>query len=156
MADPVSIISAVATIGSAVMGVVAPIIQSRNEAAIMKGNAALMMQQAKDREVQSSIAAERERRRNRRLMAEQEAGAAESGALSGSSLDLLDQNSVAMELDALTVEYNGMVDATSMRNRAGMMRAEASNIKRGGIIGAIGGGLSGVAKAAGGIDGLNF
>ena len=139
-----------------VTSIATPIIESRNQAAIAEANAAFAEQESKDRAVNAGIAAERERRRNRIRQAESEAGAAESGALSGTSLDLLDANSVAFELDALTLQHRGENDARALSDRAAIQRADAGNIKRGGYTSAIGAGIAGAPRLYNAIDGLNF
>lgn len=151
-----SVFSAVSTAAGLAGSIAAPMIQARNQSAVMQANANLADKEARDREVQSSIAAERQRRRNRAVMAEQEAGAAESGVLSGTSLDLLDQNSVALELDALTTEYNGTVEANNLRDRAAYTRSNAGMVKSAGTLNAVGAGIAGAGAAYDRIDGLNF
>jgi len=86
-------------------------------------------------------------------MARQEAGAAQAGAFTGTTLDLLDQNPVALESDALTVEFNERATANALAMGGANLRAEASNIKRGGTLGAIGAGLQGLSSMS--FDALN-
>lgn len=151
-----SIFEVIGTAASVAMSVATPIMQGRNQAAVAKANAAFMEQEAKDRAVRGGIEAERVRRRARMRAAEQEAGAAESGVLSGTSLDLLDANSVAFELDALTTAYNAENEARTLRGRAAVTRAEASNMRTGGLAGGIGAGIGRASDLYSAIDGLNF
>ncbi len=151
-----AVFSAVTTAASLASAVATPIVQARNESALAEAQAAFQDQEAKDRAVSAGVAAERHRKRVRAQQAENEAGAAEAGVLGGSSLDLLDANSVAFELDALTIEYNGRNDAKALSDSAALRRADAGNIRAGGTIGAVG---TGVGRAPGfinAIDGLNF
>lgn len=61
----------------------------------------------KESRVMASVEAERMRRYSRQVQSRTMAGMAEAGVLSGTSVGLLDQNAVAQELDALTVEFRG-------------------------------------------------
>lgn len=133
--------------------VFATIQQANNQAAMMEAQARFKDQEARDRAVAGGIEAERARRRHRLALSEQEASAAEAGVLSGSSLDLLDANSVSFELDALTLAYNRQLEGRSLESEATLLRADAGNVRRGGRFGAIGAGLSGVGRL---IDGLNY
>jgi len=143
-----SVIGAVTSAASIGLGIATPLIQARNSAAVQQGIAAQYEQQARDREVQGAVDAARRRRQNRAVLAEQEARGAEATGLSGTIIDILDNNSVALELNALNVEYEASVDATSLRNDANAARAGASNARAGGVAGAIGAGI-------GSIDPLN-
>ena len=125
-----------------------PLIESRNQAAIAKGQAAQLEQTARDQAVAASIAGERQRRKNRQLLARQEAGAAQAGAFTGTTLDLLDQNSVALEADALTVEFNERNQAAATAQQGANLRAQAADIKSGGRLGALGAGIGGANKLA--------
>lgn len=151
-----SVFEAITAAASVAMSIATPIMQANNQAAVAKANAAFMDQEAKDRAVAAGIATERRRKMARRQASEEEAGAAESGALSGTSLDLLDANSVAYELDALTVGYNATNDARALADRANLQRMDAKNIRRGGTLGAIGAGIGGASRLYTKIDGLNF
>lgn len=135
-------ISAAASAISVAMAVATPIMAAQQQKKEMKQNAMLLDQQARDKAVAGQMAAEKARRRNRQIMAEQTAGAAESGALSGTSLDLLDQNSVALEMNALTVAHNYEVSGAADANKAARLRADSKGVMAGGIMKGIGGGLS--------------
>lgn len=152
IASAASTAATVASVGSAVIGGVGAIQSGRNQAAVMKANARNAEQQGRERQVAANIEAERMRRQSRLVAARGRAGMAEAGALSGTSLDLLDQNSVAMELDALTVQFNGAEAARGARNQGNVTRAEASQVQRAGIIS----GASQMVGSFAAIDPLNF
>lgn len=151
-----TIVTNVALLASAAVSVGSTIASANNQSAMAKAQARYREQEARDRAVAAGIAAERRRRQYRLAQAEQAAGAAEAGVLSGSTLDLLDANSVAFELDALTLQYNGMNDARALRSSAGLLRADAGNIMTGGTMSAIGAGLGATPRVVTAIDGLNF
>ena len=208
------VIGLIGTIVSGVFSVVAPIMQAKSEAKYAKANAEnqariaeynaevtrrnaqmqadaqranaeLLRKEGDNLAVAASIEAERERRKNRRMRAEERAGAAESGMLSGTSLDLLDANSVAREVDALTIAYRGNLDAKSRYRAADLREAgaadhevmgalnasqytmqadysrasganKAKQIKAGGYASAIGGAFSSFGDVYSAVDGLNF
>lgn len=152
LATNAATIGTAASIGSGVLGAATAYTSARNEAAIMKAQAAQNEQAARDRRVASSIEAERLRRQNRIAMSRSRAGTAQAGALSGTSLDLLDQNSVALELDALTVQYGGDREAQSLSGSAGFMRSEAQRVSGTAVPAAAGSLLGGLSR----IDPLNF
>lgn len=137
-----SIASTVATVASIGTAIATPIIQGKREEKIAKANEQALRQEARDREVAGSIEAERQRRINRQRIASQTAGAAESGTLSGSTLDLLDANSVAMEMDALTVQYQGEVGGIQSNRRADLVAAEGEGAGTFGIFQGVAGGVS--------------
>lgn len=145
-------ISTVASVGSAAIGVAGALKGARDQAALMEGNAAQMEQAAKDRRVAANIEAERLRRRQRVALSRDAAMMQEAGAASGTSLDLLDQNRVAAELDALTVQYGGETAGQGLEQQAALDRAEIPGVKSGGYLTAAGRALSGI----GSIDPLNY
>lgn len=142
-------ISTVAGIGSTAIGTYGAIKGASDQAAVMKANAAQMEATARDRRIASSIEAERLRRKQRVMLSRDRAGMAQAGALSGTSLDLLDANTVAAELDALTVAYNGASSARGLEGQARLDRAEAGAVKGSGYV-------SGLGKLAGGLSLANF
>lgn len=139
-----SVVTAVTAIASVAMAVVTPMQQAKNKKVVAEANARFADQNAKDVEVRSGVQAARRRRMNRTLMAEQEASAGEAGVFGGTSLDLLNQNSVAMELDALNLEFAGDVEATSARNVGAGHRATGANAMAGGRTAAVGAGIAGI------------
>ena len=145
-------IATVASIASAGIGAAGAISGARNEKALIEANAAQMEQTAKDRRVAASVEAEKLRRKQRVLLASDRGKMAQAGALSGTSLDLLDQNRVAAELDALTVQYNGDQGASDLERQAILDRSEAGGVGRSGYLTAAGRIGSGLAS----IDPLNY
>lgn len=148
-------IGAAATAISGVVGAVGAIVSGRNQAAVAEHNASVQEVAATNREVVAGLNAERQRRANRQQIAAQRAGAAEAGALSGTSLDLLDENSVALELDALTIEYQGKIDADVNRQQAQMQRADAKNYRTAGALSAAGKAIGALGSAFNSFDALN-
>lgn len=139
----------VATVGGAVLSGATAFTGARNQAAAMESQAALQEQQANDRAVTASIEAERLRRQQRTALARDRAATFGAGAGSGTSLDLLDQNTVAAELDALTVQYGGRQDAATQRQQAGATRMQADTVRSGAPFEAVG-------RLASGLSTLRF
>ena len=145
-------ISTVASVASAGVGAVGAIAGAQSQSAQIEANAKQMEQAASDRRVASSVEAEKLRRKQRVALSRDGAMMAEAGAMSGTSLDLLDQNRVSAELDALTVQYNGETAASGLDRQAELDRAEASGVRTGGYLTAAGR----VGTGIGSIDPLNF
>ncbi len=99
----VSTLSTIASIAAPVLGI-AGAVQGNREA---KAQEAEFARQSKEERLMASIGAERERRANRQRASAQRTGMIEGGAYSGTAEGVLEQNAVAQELDALTVEYGG-------------------------------------------------
>ena len=93
-------------------------------ATIADNNARSVLEQANARE-------EQQRRQFRSLQGEAIAGAAQSGAgLDGSNADVLKQNAINNELDALTIRYEGQMQSTGLMAQAGLDRyAATANLK---------------------------
>jgi len=98
-----STVATVATVASAVLPAVGAL-QAAGEA---KQQEAEFSRQATEEKLFSSIEAERSRRQARQVQSAQRAAFIEGGAFSGTAQGVLDQNAVAQELDALTVEFQG-------------------------------------------------
>lgn len=145
-------IATVASVASAGVGALGAIKGARDQAALTAANAAQMEQAAQDRRVAANIEAERLRRRQRVALSRDAAMMQQAGAASGTSLDLLDQNRVSAELDALTVQYGGETAGVGLERQAALDRAEIPGIKSGGYLKAGGRVLSGI----GSIDPLNY
>ena len=148
MAAALPIAGMVLTGISTVMGVIAPLAQGRNAEAIHDANAAALDQQAKNKITEGAIQAERQRRQNRRVIAEQEATAGQAGVYGGTSLELINHNSVALELDAMTTEYQAELDADNLRRGANIQRAEGDAARQSGTLQAVGAGIKGATSFA--------
>lgn len=102
-AGALSTISTVASVASPVLGVVGAL-QAAGEA---KAQKAEFERQATEERLFASIEAEKVRRDARQRASAERAAFIEGGAFSGTAQGVLEQNAVAQELDALTVEFQG-------------------------------------------------
>lgn len=113
---------------------------------------------------EAEIAAEDKRRENRRILSRMRAGFGNSGlALTGSTLDVLEDSATELELDAQREEYQGQIggyesalDILGLESEAQIydLEADAARSRRrkarlAGLIGAGAAGASGGAKALG-------
>lgn len=112
-------IASVASIATPVLGVMGALagVQERKE------QRAEHEREAKESRIMASAEAAKMRREARQRQSRSRAMMAEGGALSGTSLGVLDQNAIAMELDALNVEFQGEQQAKSAEFRAGQSKA---------------------------------
>jgi len=133
--DPITIATALgasastaATIGTVatVASVVLPVLGAVKGNKEAKAQASEFTRQATEARVASSIEAEKLRRKNRIKQSSDRVSFAEGGALSGTAFGVLDQNAVAQELDALTVEFRGEQQGTSADFQAQQARKSAS------------------------------
>lgn len=154
-ASVASVASVVATVASVGTAVAVPVIQGKQQQKMDEANAQRLRQEGRQRELEGSIAAERQRRQNRAMIARQAAGQAEAGALSGSSLDLLDANTVALEMDALTVAYQGELQGRSLNDRAGLLDFQGRQAGQAGLAAGAGGLLSSAGRGLANFDPLN-
>lgn len=100
---------------------------------------------------QARIDADDKRRGNRRVLASMRAAYGASGLeLAGSPLDVLEDTAVEQELDAQRVEFEGRargregaLQMLGLQESATLSRMEARSARTAGVMGAIGGGLSG-------------
>lgn len=93
-------------------------------ATVAKNNAVVANQQA-------SAAEEQQRRRFSMLQGQAAAGAAQSGAgMDGSNADVLEQNALFNELDALTIRYEGQNKAKSLEAQSEMEKYQAAAASR--------------------------
>jgi hypothetical protein len=113
---------------------------------------------AKNEEVQAGVAAqqaqleaEQQRRQNRLRLGAQRAAAAKNGIdlSSGSIEDVMQDTAVQGELDALSTIYAGQTQASYLRGRASVSRAEARNYKSAGTMSAVTTLIGGAGRAAG-------
>ena len=110
---------------STVASVVLPVMGALSANAAARRQAAEYDRQAMETRVAASVEAEQMRRAARQRMSRDLTAMAEGGVLSGTSLGVLDQNAVAMELDALMVEYRGEQAALGAEFRATEARDSA-------------------------------
>lgn len=112
------------TIGSiaTVMGPVLQVAGAISGVQAANAQSAEYERSAAESKIMASIESERMRRHARQVQSQTRAGMAEAGVLSGTSLGLLDQNAVAQELDALTVEFRGEQQARGYQAQAGQSK----------------------------------
>lgn len=115
-------IGSIATIAGPVLGIMSAI--SENKAA--KAQGAELDRQATEERVAANINAEKTRRDARQRQSRDRTAMAEGGVLSGTSFGVLDQNAVAQELDALTIEFQGEQRGKSAEFQAEQARKSAS------------------------------
>lgn len=99
-------VSTASTIAS-VAGAVLPVVGAIQQAGEAREQQAEFQRQATEERLFASIEAERGRREARQKQSAERAAFIEGGAFSGTAAGVLDQNAVAQELDALTVEFQG-------------------------------------------------
>lgn len=114
-AGTVSTVSTITSIAQPVLGVMSAV-SGISEA---KAQEAEFERQSKEERLMASIEAERVRREGRQRQSAERVAMLEGGALSGTAEGVLEQNAVAQELDALTVEFRG-----EQRARAAEFQAE--------------------------------
>ena len=115
-------LSSIATIAAPVLGVMSAI----SEAGAAKEQASEFERQATEERVAANINAEKTRRDARQRQSASRTAMAEGGVLSGTSFGVLDQNAVAQELDALTIEFQGEQRGQSAEFQAAQARKAAS------------------------------
>jgi hypothetical protein len=118
-------VGTVATIAAPVLGVMSAV----SEVKAAKEQTAEFGRQATEERIAANINAEKFRRDARQEQSRARTAMAEGGVLSGTSFAVLDQNAVAQELDALTIEYQGEQRATGAEFQAAQARKEASPLK---------------------------
>ena len=111
-------LSTIATIAAPVLGVMSAI-SGISEA---KQQSAEFKRQATEERLMSNINAEKMRRESRQQQSRDRTAMIEGGVMSGTSLGVLDQNAVAQELDALTVQFTGEQRATGSEFQAQQAR----------------------------------
>lgn len=118
----VSTISTVASVAGAVLPVVGAIQQNR----AAREQEAEFERQSREERLFASIQAEKDRRAARQRQSAERAAFIEGGAFSGTAMGVLEQNAVAQELDALTVEFQGEQQARGSEFRARQAGRSAS------------------------------
>ncbi len=102
-AGTVATVSTIASVAGAVLPAIGAI-QANKEAKQQEGE---FSRQATEQRLFASIEAERTRKAGRQRQSAERAAFIEGGAFSGTAAGVLEQNAVAQELDALTVEFQG-------------------------------------------------
>ena len=120
-----STLSTIATIASPVIGIMGAVA----EIGEAKAQEAEFERQAKEERIMASVEAERTRRAARQEQSRSRVSMLEGGALSGTAFGVLEQNAVAQELDALTVEFMGEQRGTAAEFQAAQARRSASPLK---------------------------
>ncbi len=118
--------------GAAVVGGLAAFQQSRFQAAVASANAKAAKQQAQAEEIRLR------RDRVRRIAATRAAFGAAGVALAGTPLDVLAEQALEAEEDALLTRFGGRVRARAFRFQAGAARAGAGGALLGGALAATG------------------
>lgn len=114
---------------STVMTVAQPVVAIGSALAGMqesKAQEAEFKRQAIEERVMSGVEAEKARRAARLRQSAERVAMLEGGALSGTAEGVLEQNAVAQELDALTVEFRGEQRARGAEFQAQQARRAAS------------------------------
>lgn len=138
----VSTISTIASIAAPVLGVVGTISQIK----AAKEQEAELERQGKEQRIMASVEAERARREARFRQSRDRTAMLEGGALSGTAEGVLEQNAVAQELDALTVEFRG-----EQQQRASQFAARQAG-RRVGVLDVFSSAISGFSQ----VDPLNI
>lgn len=128
------------TIASTAISAVGSIVQGQQQAAnynaqaqanaynaqVQRNNAIIAENNARAASDQANAKEEAQRRHFRSLQGQAIAGVAQSGTgFDGSNEDLLKQNAVANELDALTIRYEGQNQSNAFTAEANNRRAQA-------------------------------
>lgn len=145
------IAGALASTAAAGTAAVAAHQQGQAQANAAEANADIQEMNARVATQQATEEESRLRTRARQIISEQRAGVAESGfALSGSTLDMLEQSEREAELDALTIRYKGHLARAGLLADADQQRAQAGTARAAGRAGLLTGLLGTGAAAAGG------
>ena len=116
----VSTIATVVEVAKPILGIMSAV----SAAGEAKAQSQEFERQASEERIMAGIEAERTRRAARQKQSAERVAMLEGGALSGTAEGVLEQNAVAQELDALTVEFRG-------EQRAKSAEFEAAQAKRG-------------------------
>lgn len=153
---------------AAVVAAVGALVQGRQEAAELRAeaeiqgyNAQVQRNAAAQAAQQANTEEERVRRESRQVLGAQRAGIAQSGTgFTGSNIDIMRQDAIAAELDALNVRYEGDVRRKGLLNEAQasefnktLLRKKAKGVMRTRWLNAIGAGMSAYGSAGGGFGG---
>ena len=118
MADPITIAvvasTAMAAVGTIQQGAAAAA-QGRSQQQAQQYNATVKQQNAVLARQQAGAREEQQRRGARQMMGQQRASLAQAGiGMGGSALDIEEQSAVRAELDALTIAYEGDLQAQGL------------------------------------------
>ena len=109
-------------------------------------NAAILNQNATVARQQADAQEEAQRRKSRQVLGQQRAAFAQAGTgLDGSAADVMEQSATMAELDALTMRYEGDLQARGLGNQAKAAKFEGKMAKRNSYFQAAGTLLSGSA-----------
>lgn len=118
MADPITIAVVASTAMSAVGAIqqgAAAAAQGRSQQQAQQYNAIVKQQTATAARQQAGAREEQQRRGARQMMGQQRAALAQAGiGMGGSALDIEEQSAVRAELDALTIAYEGDLQAKGL------------------------------------------
>lgn len=117
-----STISSISAIAAPVLGVTQALAANQES----KAQAAEFERAGKESQLMASIEAERLRKEGRQRQSAERSAFIEGGAFSGTAAGVLEQNAVAQELDALTVEFQGEQRAAGAEFQASQARRAAS------------------------------
>lgn len=149
---------------AAAIAIVGALVQGRQQANEMRQQAKAQQYQAQVERNAAAQAAqqagaeqERARRESRQILGEQRVGIAQSGtAFSGSNLDIIRQDTINAELDALNIQYEGEVRRRGLLNQAEaseynarQLRTSAKNVMRTRWLNALGAGVGAYGGAGG-------
>ena len=123
-------------IGTAVQAVGA-LSQANAQASAQSYNAAALQQQARDTELAAAENERRFREDMRRVQGSQSAAIGASGvAREGSPLEVLEDSAASMELDALTIRHQGLLDSRYLSQQAAFERDAAKRTRKSGLFNA--------------------
>lgn len=149
-------ISTFALVGTAVAGIVSAvgsIVQGAQQASVARFNQGIARQNAEIATQQAREDAERTRRDTRRRIGSIEAAFGASGIeISGSAFDVIDDNEIEGELDALTVLYRGSLESRRFQTQATDQGFRAQTAQLTGFAGAAGALLSSTGRIGERID----
>jgi hypothetical protein len=141
------------TLVVAAVQAISSIQQAKQESSALKQNAKIHENNAKLFTAQATEQERKHRMQTDAMLARNRVGVAKSGVtMSGTPLLVAEDITGQSELDALTIRYNGEMKASSQRYQASVAKAQASNVKAGGYMSAVGsilGGVAGYANAGG-------
>ena len=157
MCGPMAIPIVMGLVGTAVTAY-GSISQASAQAAGLKSQAAWQTRQAAVEQIKTSYAIQQKRRQTAATLGSQALQFAGSGILpSGGTPDVVASATIeASELDIQARRFAGSEEVSRLQFEAANNRTQASAVKRAGIIGAIGAGISGIGSAFSGPGGTSL